>query len=204
MTNDSKQLVLMRHGETVGESSIRLYGATDVELAPVGEAQMIASSRSMIGWRFDAVFSSPLRRARRSTEVVLASIEHSPIEIEEVAGFREIDFGAWEGWTWAEIRERDPENLARWGSEGGSFQFPGGDVRGEFVERVQLAIGPTIEARFAAGARSILVVAHKGVVKAIAARLLGQPALELEGFDLELGELRRLHCPSGTWKVESS
>jgi broad specificity phosphatase PhoE len=202
MTDERKQLVLVRHGETVGESSIRLYGATDIELAPEGEAQMVASSRSLTGWQFDAVFSSPLRRARRSAEVMLTTIEHPTITIEEVAGFREIDFGAWEGWTWAEVRERDPENLARWGREGGSFRFPSGDVRGEFVERVQAATAPTIEARFAAGARSILVVAHKGVVKAIAARMLGRPALELEGFDLELGELRCLHCTSGIWKVE--
>jgi broad specificity phosphatase PhoE len=198
----TQQLVLVRHGETVGQSSIRLYGATDVALAPEGEAQLAATGRRLAGRRFDAVFTSPLCRARRSTEVMLASLGHPEIEIEEVAGFREIDFGAWEGWTWDEVRERDPENLARWASEGPRFQFPGGEVRAEFVERVQLATGPTIEARFAAGARAILAVVHKGVIKAIAARMLGRPVLELEDFELPLGAVRFLRRESGLWTVD--
>jgi broad specificity phosphatase PhoE len=199
---DPKQLVLVRHGETVGQSSIRLYGATDVALAPEGEAQLAATGKRLAGRRFDAVFCSPLCRARRSAEVMLANLEHPEIEIEQVEGFREIDFGAWEGWTWDEVRERDPDNLARWTSEGPSFRFPGGEVRSEFVERVQQAISPTIEARFAAGARTILTVVHKGVIKAIAARMLGRPVLELEDFDLPLGAVRFLRRESGVWTVD--
>lgn len=197
------ELVLMRHGETVGQSSIRLYGSTDVALAPEGEAQMIASARRLAGRRFDAVFTSPLGRARRSTEVVLASIEHPAIAIEEVEGFREIDFGAWEGWTWDEVRERDPENFARWDREGAHFCFPSGELRSAFVERVQLATGPTIEARFAAGAQAILAVVHKGVIKAIAARMLGLSLHELVDFELSLGAIRclRREGRSGTWTV---
>jgi broad specificity phosphatase PhoE len=197
------ELLLVRHGETVGQSSIRLYGSTDVALAPEGEAQLAATGRSVAGRRFDAVFTSPLCRARRSAEVMLASLGHPEIAIEEVAGFREIDFGAWEGWTWEEVAERDPENHARWSSEGPRFRFPGGEVRAEFVERVQLAIGPTIEARLAAGARAILVVVHKGVVKAIAAHMLGVGLHELPDFELSLGEIRCLRRdPAGAWTIE--
>ncbi len=187
-----RELILVRHGETVGQSSIRLYGATDVALAPEGERQVAAAGRSLAGRRFDAVFTSPLSRARRSTEVVLETLGHPTIAIEPVAGFAEINFGTWEGWTWDEVRTRDPLNHARWAREGPSFQFPGGEVRAEFVRRVQRATAPTIEARFAAGARSILVVVHKGVIKAIAARLLDRPFAELDGFDLPLGGVRCL------------
>ncbi|MFO7562243.1 MAG: histidine phosphatase family protein [Enhygromyxa sp.] len=204
MTGHPQQLVLVRHGETVGQSSIRLYGSTDVALAPEGEAQLAATGRSLAGRRFDAVFTSPLCRARRSAEVMLESLGHPSIAIEEVPGFREIDFGAWEGWTWDEVRERDPENHARWAREGASFCFPGGEVRAEFVERVQLATGPTIEARFAAGAGAILAVVHKGVIKAIAARMLGRPVLELAGFDLPLGAVRFLRRQDGLWTVDQT
>jgi broad specificity phosphatase PhoE len=194
-----RELILLRHGETVGQSSIRLYGATDVALAPEGEAQVAAAARllreRLAGRRFDAVFTSPLSRAQRSAEVVLDSLAHPEVPVEPVPGFAEIDFGAWEGWTWDEVRERDPDNHARWTAQGIEFQFPAGERRAAFVERVQLAVAPSIEARFAAGARSILVVVHKGVIKAIAARLLARPFLQLDAeFDLPLAGHRWLRC----------
>jgi broad specificity phosphatase PhoE len=188
-----RELVLVRHGETVGQSSIRLYGATDIALAPEGEEQVMAAGRSLAGRRFDAVFTSPLIRAQRSTQLVLESLAHPPVEVGVVEGFREIDFGEWEGWTWAEVLERDPASHARWAREGGAFRFPGGEARAAFVERVQRAVGPSLEAAFEAGARSILVVVHKGVIKAIAARLLGLRLFELP----ELPELARLELPLG-------
>jgi broad specificity phosphatase PhoE len=186
------RLVLVRHGETVGQSSIRLYGSTDVALACEGEDQVAQAGRALRGQRFDAVFTSPLIRARRSAEIVLSTLEHPKVEIEAVPGFAEIDFGDWEGWTWDEVRARDPDNHARWTTQGPAFRFPHGEVRAEFVERVQGASAPSIEARFAAGARSILVVVHKGVIKAIAARMLGCSVWELDGWDLPLGAVRSL------------
>jgi broad specificity phosphatase PhoE len=203
-TPSGRELILLRHGETVGQSSIRLYGATDVGLAPEGEAQVAAAGRLLAGRRFDAVFTSPLSRAQRSAELVLEALAHPAIAVEPVASFAEINFGAWEGWTWDEVRERDPDNHARWAAQGIEFQFPAGERRAAFVERVQLAVAPSIEARFAAGARSILVVVHKGVIKAIAAQLLARPFLQLEAeFDLPLAGHRRLHCPAegAPWTV---
>lgn len=197
--------MLVRHGETVGQSSIRLYGATDVALAPEGELQAAAAGRLLVGRRFDAVYSSPLCRAQRSAEIVLDTISSPvtspPPPIEIVEGFREIDFGRWEGWTWDEVAARDPENHARWSSDGPAFRFPEGEVRREFVARVQAAVGPSIESRFAAGAEQLLAVVHKGVIKAIAARLLDVPFTELEGLALPLGAVRRLRMHAGRWRL---
>jgi broad specificity phosphatase PhoE len=197
-----QELVLIRHGETVGQSSIRLYGATDVELAPEGEAQIRATANTLIGARFDAVFTSPLSRAHRSAQVMLATIQHPPINIEVVQGFREVNFGTWEGWTWDEVRERDPGGHARFTSEGPAFRFPAGEARQDFIARVQADVGPSIRARFAAGAARILTVVHKGVIKAITAQLLGVPSADLQGLDLPLGALRRLRCDTRGWALE--
>jgi broad specificity phosphatase PhoE len=195
------ELVLVRHGETVGQSSIRLYGSTDVALAPEGEAQAAAAGRSLAGRRFDAVYSSPLHRAHRSAELVLHHIPHPPVAIELVEGFREIDFGRWEGWSWAEVEARDPDTLARWSSEGPAFRFPEGEVRREFVARVQAAVGPSIEQQFLSGAENLLAVVHKGVIKAIAARLLDVPFTQLEVLALPLGAVRRLRRHADRWRL---
>ncbi|GEM_PF-1442183 len=171
------EIVLVRHGETMGKSSIRLYGATDVALAPEGEAQVAATGVRLRGRVFDRVFASSMSRALRSAAVLLATMEHPPAEVVPVDGFREIDFGRWEGWTWAEVADRDPEGFARWEARKGGFTFPEGDASEQFQARVQAALGPTLltNAVNAAGGRT-LVVAHKGVIKAIASALIGPGA----------------------------
>ncbi|NVB36609.1 histidine phosphatase family protein [Pseudenhygromyxa sp. WMMC2535] len=190
-----QEIVLVRHGETLGQSSIRLYGATDVELSPEGEAQVAAAGRALAGARFDRVFTSPLSRARRSTEIVLANIPHPPVGVEVVEGFREVDFGRWEGWTWAEVEARDPEGFASFHREGPNFSYPTGESRRGFVDRVQAAVGPSLEAALGEGAQRLLVVVHKGVIKAIAARLLGVPVHELASeWDPALGSVHRLRA----------
>ena len=195
-----RELVLVRHGETVGQSSIRLYGATDAALAAEGEAQVRAAGERLVGQRFDRVLTSPLQRAGRSTEVVLAAMGHPPIAVEVVEGFREVDFGRWEGWTWSEVEVRDTEGLARHELEGLDFCYPGGESRRAFVERVQAAVGPSIAAHFAAGARRQLVVVHKGVIKAIAAHMLDQPIEALRDWDPPLGSVHVLREHEGCWQ----
>lgn len=197
-----RELVLVRHGETVGQSSIRLYGATDLALAEEGEAQASAAGRRLAGSSYDAVFTSPMIRAQRSAQLVLAAIPHPQIQVEVIEGFREVDFGAWEGWTWEEVAARDPSNLARFRSEGLDFRFPQGESRAGFIGRVQTATAPSIEAAFDAGAQRVLSVLHKGVIKAILARLLGTSVTELASMELALGSIHRLwREPRGSWTL---
>ena len=54
------RILLVRHGETRGESSIRFYGRTDVELSEQGESQIRAAARRLPGECFDCVVASPL------------------------------------------------------------------------------------------------------------------------------------------------
>lgn len=192
------ELVLVRHGETVGQSSIRLYGATDVELAPEGEAQLAAAGRSLAGHRFDRVLTSPLRRARRSAEVLLAHVPHPAIPLEPVEAFREVDFGRWEGLTWAEVAARDPEEHRRFAALGLAFTYPGGESRQAFFARVRAGVS-AIEQACASDREHVLVVAHKGVIKAIAATLL--EAEIVDDVELPLGSVHRFTRADGRWRA---
>ena len=58
-----RRLVLIRHGETVGESSVRFHGSNDVELSAEGRALMREVGRGLRGEVFDLVLASPLRRS---------------------------------------------------------------------------------------------------------------------------------------------
>src|SRR5216684_4474678 len=110
----SLRLILVRHGETVGNSRIRYYGRTDLALSDLGRAQMRAAAVTLAGLlgaqRFTQVFTSPLIRARESARI----ITRDAAVIIEVEEFREVDFGAFEGLTAAEIETRFPTDFARW------------------------------------------------------------------------------------------
>ncbi|MGB1016206.1 MAG: histidine phosphatase family protein, partial [Nannocystaceae bacterium] len=144
----------------------------------------------------DRLIVSPLVRSRRSGEIVRAALGEKPA-VEVVEAFREINFGAWEGWTFAEAAQRDPENFARRASEGEAFGFPGGETRAGFYARVATAI--TSE-RFATNRRTLVVV-HKGIIKILIRKLCGLSAKQASELPVSLGSIHRLRPRGEGWVV---
>jgi broad specificity phosphatase PhoE len=191
------ELVLLRHGETVGQSSIRLYGATDIALSPVGEAQTARAAAALRDLAWVRVLSSPLQRARRTAEIVLAGRDGPPIE--RVDDWREVDFGAWEGWTWEEVQTRDPDHHREWQTRFAGFTYPGGESRVAFRARVEAATrGLGLERR-----GPVLAVLHKGVIKMVISTLTGMPGEQAAELPVPLGSLHRLRHADGAWTLES-
>lgn len=159
------RLILVRHGETTGRSSIRYYGATDVPLSFVGRDQARDSAARIPGETFEAVWASSLSRAWQAARIIAPG---HPIRLEH--DFREIDFGRWEGLTREEIEAIDPTLFADWQSGRPGFEFPEGETRAAFRARIERGLGRMR----ASGVRSALVVAHKGVVRTLLELVSGQ------------------------------
>lgn len=172
-----RRIVLVRHGETEGESSVRFHGSTDVALSAHGRAQMRRAAGEVSHEPIDLVAASPLRRSWEAAILVGGGRA-----VRLVAGFREIHFGAWEGLTREEIQARDPILYEDWQRGAPGFQFPGGELREEFRERVVAGLaeleGP--------GVRNAVVVVHKGVIRVLVETLTGKA---LEGDEPALGEI---------------
>ena len=190
------ELVLVRHGETVGESAIRLYGSTDVALSELGRRQMDRVRVALDGIAFDRIYTSPLVRSRESAAIVHPRRRPLPTV---VPSFSEIDFGAWEGLTREEVAERDPEQFRSWGGTDLSWGFPQGDTREGFQRRVkQSTLELLLEPQGV-----LLCVLHKGVVKTIIGALLGQSHEIYSRIPCELGSIHRLSCDNGSWHLVS-
>jgi broad specificity phosphatase PhoE len=159
-----RRIVLIRHGETDGNSSVRFHGSGDVALSDEGRAHMRRVAAGLRTEVFDLVVASPLRRSWEGARIVSGG---APVRLEP--GFREIDFGRWEGMTAGEIEASDPVGYADWQNKTAGFEFPGGEPRGDFRGRVEQGLARLLES----GATHALVVTHKGVVRAVAERLLG-------------------------------
>lgn len=182
------RIVLVRHGETVGESSIRYYGATDVPLSDLGRQQVRQARLALPGDGFPLVATSPLSRAWESARIVWPTGR-----IRLITGLREIDFGYWEGLTAEEIRARDPVRYEDWQQKRPGFEFPGGERRADFQGRIDRAV----DGLLAFGVSSALVVVHKGVIRAIARSLLSEDLAE--GEPLLGGLVQLTRRPSGEW-----
>jgi broad specificity phosphatase PhoE len=190
-------LILVRHGETQGESSIRLYGSTDIELSETGREQMKRAGEALSGIAFRSVASSPLKRSREGAAIVSARSGVEPVAFE---GLREIDFGLWEGWSLAEAEARDPLAYNLWKTTGTDFAFPGGESKKRFFSRVASA---AVEI-FPSLATPALAVLHKGVIKGVLAGLAGVDPVDFADYPVELGSIFRLEYNDGSWKVVSS
>jgi broad specificity phosphatase PhoE len=184
------RLVLVRHGETEGESSIRFHGITDVALNDLGRAQAREARKQVPGDRWDLVVTSSLCRAWQ-TALIIAPGRKVRLE----ADFREIDFGRWEGLTKEEIAARDPILYQDWQGKVSGFEFPDGERRADFRARTLRGL----ERVMASGATSVILVAHKGVVRTIAEGLTGQTLPEAEP---ELGGVLRLvRSARDSWRI---
>ncbi|MBW2494792.1 MAG: histidine phosphatase family protein [Deltaproteobacteria bacterium] len=164
-----RRIVMVRHGETEGQSSVRFHGSADVRLNDEGRAQLREAARKMKTEVFDLVASSPLQRAWEGARIVSGG---APVRL--YPEFREVHFGHWEGLTAEEIEASDPVLYRDWQAGAAGFEYPGGELREAF--RARVASG--LDALLASGAKSVLLVSHKGVIRTIGERLLDGPLSE--------------------------
>ena len=185
-----RRLVLVRHGESEGNSRIRFIGSGDPPLSSEGRAQMMAARAALAGQVIDAVVASPARRAWQSAQVLTGG---APVRLE--ADFREIHFGRWEGRRVDEIQAADPVLYEKWREGAPEFEYPGGELRADFRARIERGF----ERLAASGASSALVVAHKGVIRHLVQKLTGA-ALE-ERDRPQLGEVLILTRVGDHWEL---
>ena len=169
-TPHRRSIVLVRHGESDLNAAGRFVGRSDPPLNARGERQARDLGAKIARFAPDVVVASPLRRARQTAELGTAT-SRPAVVVEVDASLREVDFGAWEGLTFEEAREKDPARFAAF--ESGQIDgFPGG----ESVQDVAGRMLPEVTGR---DQRRVLFVSHATVIRLAVAALLG---LELAGY----------------------
>ncbi|MEU9028209.1 bifunctional RNase H/acid phosphatase [Streptomyces sp. NPDC048383] len=178
--------VLLRHGETALTPQKRFSGSggTDPELSPAGrrQAEAVAAALAARG-TVQAVVSSPLRRCRETAQAVADRLG-LPVTVEE--GLRETDFGAWEGLTFAEVRERFPDDLQAWLDSAKAAPTGGGESFAAVTRRVSTARDRLTTAH---AGRTVLLVTHVTPIKTLVRLALGAPPESLFRMELSAASL---------------
>jgi broad specificity phosphatase PhoE len=164
------RLVLVRHGETIWHAENRYAGRTDIALTEKGVAQAEALAVWARDARLNAVWSSPLSRARL-TALPAAQSAGLPLQIDE--RLLEVDFGRGEGKTDAEMRQEFPEERAAFLLDPVANYLTGSEDPLRAAERGVAAL----RAIAAAGGEEerALVVAHNTLVRLVLCSLLEIP-----------------------------
>ena len=192
--SDVALLVLTRHAETVWHADNRYAGArSDIDLTAAGRAQADRLARWAAGRQLAAVVASPVRRA---VETARPSAAAGGYRLEVSQDLREVDFGAAEGRTLAEVSADDPEVARRFAADPVGHPFPGAEPPEDAAQRADRALRQ-VAARHPGA--EVLVVAHNTLLRLALCSLLGIPLRHYREVlpRLDNVALTRLRVPVG-------
>jgi probable phosphoglycerate mutase len=177
--------LLLRHGQTLMSVQKRYAGRSDAPLTDLGVQQAVAAAKRLASAGIGLIVTSPLLRTVQTAQEVAATTG-APMVTDD--GFRETDFGAWEGRTFAEVRERWPAELTAWLADP-KLSPPGGENFAEVSERVTGALHRVLAGR---EGQAILIVSHVTPIKTLVAAALLAPPAALYRMHLDIAALSEI------------
>ena len=185
------RLFVLRHGETESSRDRRFTGGRDVALTVAGQAQAEAAAALLAATPLDAVYASPLERARTSAEAI-AKPHRLPVRLDP--RFAEMRFGAWEGLTWDEVAALTPAGYASWRSTPHETAPPGGEMLASVTARVTEGIADLQKQH---AGQTVALVTHAVVIRLIVLGALGLPPERLWSIDASPGGLTEIEYREG-------
>lgn len=158
---------MVRHGQTAASRENRFSGSSDPPLTIVGEAMAEAFARAYASLTWDAIYTSPMLRARQTADA-LCRLTGVQANFED--GLKEIGYGEWEGLRQDEVRQRWPEAFEYWADDVASRGTPGGETAFNVAARAMRVV-EAIRTRHQTG--NVLIVSHKATLRVITCALLG-------------------------------
>jgi alpha-ribazole phosphatase/probable phosphoglycerate mutase len=162
------RLIVVRHGATLHNAEARFTGQTDAPLSAYGLTQARAVAERLRTIDFSTVVSSDLLRATQTADEIVATHPSASLSLD--ADLREMALGAWEGLTYAEVRDRQPEALALWQHDPMHGAPPGGETALALQRRVLRAFERW---RRLEQDTPLIWVTHGGVISALLCYALG-------------------------------
>ena len=183
----------MRHGITEFNRDRKFMGHSDVELSADGYRQVEMLRDRLVDEQIDAVYSSDLRRASVTAEVI--SSGHK-LEIATCPELREINYGKVEGLTFEEIRHLYPEVAESVANFSPQLKFPNGESFEGFAARTSAFLD---KLKRDPASQTTLIVSHSGPLRVLVCRLLEVDLGHWRQFRLDFASLSILEThPQGT------
>jgi probable phosphoglycerate mutase len=196
-TPHSTRLCLVRHGETAWNAEHRVQGQLDVPLNAIGLAQALAAAKVLGRERFDAIYSSDLSRAKQTAQPTAKLLS---LRILQEKDLRERHYGIFERLTYAEVKQRFPEDYARFHAREPDYDFRAGESLRDFSAR-SIAVLERIAA--AHPGQTVLVFTHGGVLDELFRFVTGLPMSASRNFRIPNCGINRVEAGAGGWRILS-
>jgi broad specificity phosphatase PhoE len=161
------RLIVVRHGRTEWNRVERFRGRADIKLDEVGIKQAEAAAARVTDWQVSAVYSSPLRRALATAEILARPFS---LEVKMLPGIIDIDYGEWQGLSPQEAAAEYSDLYSKWMESPHEVNFPGGESLTAVRERAASAVDGLIPKH---PKETVVLVSHKVVCQILILSLLG-------------------------------
>lgn len=162
------KIFFIRHCEAEGNTRGLLQGRSDSDISGNSAKQLDLVSLRLRNEPFDAMYSSPLKRAYKTAQAI-NRYHGLPIHTDE--RLIEIDMGEWEGKSWTSIEHLDPAMLKVWYENPGDFQAPGGESIRQVCKRMWDAVNDICQHH---PDQTVCVVSHGCAIRSFLCRALGK------------------------------
>lgn len=153
------RLFLVRHGRTASNVARVYAGRSDEPLDATGRAQAREAGERLRGEGVAALYSSPLRRARETAQIMAAALA-APVHVDDA--LTEMALGPWEGLSEDEVARRFPREWAVWTTTPSRLRLPGRETLDDVLRRVV----PSLERiRLAHAGEAVAVVSHHAPIR---------------------------------------
>lgn len=160
------KLILARHGETEWNVEKVFRGRADVNLNEVGIKQADLLGKHLCNWELEAIYSSPVKRALDTANIVARYME---VAVCIAEGLTDFDFGEWQSLSEQEVKRLYPAILNDWQSSPHKVRMPGGENLDDVTKRTAEVVDEVLSRHHG----NVLLVSHRVVLKVLICSLLG-------------------------------
>lgn len=183
-------LVIVRHGQSEWNKANKFTGWVDVDLAEKGISEAEHAGEQLKGHRFDAAFTSDLKRAQRTLDIILDKIGQTDISITRDKALNERMYGDLQGLNKDDVREKYGEEQVHQWRRSYDIAPPNGESLKDTADRVIPYFEEHIAPDLKAG-KNIIIAAHGNSLRAL--------IMHLE--NLSQDEILKVEIPTGRPKV---
>lgn len=160
------KLVIVRHGQSQWNLENRFTGWVDVDLSDKGVEEANAAGEKLKGYTFDAAFSSVLKRANRTLDIILENIGHFNLQVEKNQALNERHYGDLQGKNKQEMREEYGDEQVHIWRRSYDVAPPNGESLKDTKDRVLPYYEEKIEPLLKQG-KTIIISAHGNSLRAL-------------------------------------
>lgn len=191
------KLLFIRHAQSIGNQEKRMQGHGSFELSVLGQQQAEKLARRLVaeGWHPTHVYSSPLKRAAQTTEILMqqlataalpaavsdlidsdtltdaAESSHPPLQVQYADELREFQNGIFQGLTWDEAVEQYPDFCQKLEGSPDWIPIPGAESLQAARDRAERFIQHVLHTH--RNGHQLWVITHSWILQHLVAALLG-------------------------------